>query len=47
MHLIPVNITEEQKQFLFERKEKLGIDVSVQIRKAIDEYIEIYGVNKK
>lgn len=40
MHLIPLNIREEQKTFLFERKKKTNKHVSEQIREAIDDYME-------
>jgi len=39
MHVLPVNITQEQKTFLEYRKTKTGIDMSVQVRKAIDDYM--------
>ena len=47
MHQKLLNITEQQKTFLFDRKKELGIDVSVQIREAIDDYAEKHGGYKK
>lgn len=43
MHVLPINITQEQKTYLFERKEQMKIDVAVQIREAIDDYIDKHG----
>jgi len=40
MHLLPINITTEQREFLFGRKAKKNIDVAVQIRIAINDYIK-------
>lgn len=47
MHLIPIYITETQKEFLFKRKEKTKLPVSIQIREAIDGYIEKIGGSKE
>lgn len=46
MHLIPIYITEHQKDVLFKRKEKLKLPVGVQVREAIDRYIESFGSDK-
>ena len=40
MHILPTNITEKQKTFLFKRRTKTKIPVSVQIREALDDYIK-------
>lgn len=40
MHQILLGITEQQKQKLYKIKEKTGEHVTVQIRKAIDQYLE-------
>lgn len=40
MHQILLNITEQQKEALFKIKKEQDIDVSVQIRKAIDLYLK-------
>lgn len=40
MQALPVNITEEQREKLFERKKNTNIPVAAQIREAIDDYIK-------
>lgn len=40
MHVIPLNITGQQKEKLFERKTKTNIPVAAQIREAIDMYFK-------
>lgn len=45
MHVIPVNITEQQKEKLFEIKKTTNVPVAAQIRKAIDNYLG--SVNNK
>lgn len=47
MHILPTNITEKQKAFLFNRREKTKIPVSVQIREALDDYIIKYKGGEK
>jgi len=40
MHPILVHITSEQKKILFDNKDKTGVPVAVQIRRAIDKYVK-------
>lgn len=40
MHVIPLNITEQQKEKLFKRKLETKIPVAAQIREAIDMYFK-------
>ena len=47
MHLLPVYITDRHKEFLFDRKKETKLSVSVQIREAIDMYIDVKGDEKK
>lgn len=46
MYLTTIKLEEQQKEKLFEIKNKIGLPVSVQIRKAIDQYLEKIGDEK-
>ena len=43
MIVLPVYVTEKQKAFLFERKLRTGVNASVQVREAIDDFMEKHG----